>query len=128
MVGIKNNNNNLQVGNSRFAGIQLTEKKTNLLTTSIWEDENTHVYQLEVNGNVLTRRLDNHMVNGTKLLNVVVSLFFLEVILFFLSSKHGFLERGGVLFLDLESFVLGVSSPTNLVFLFRFYYKGIDKG
>ena len=40
------------------------------LSTTLWEEENTQVYQFEVNGVILTRRSDNSMVNGTKLLNV----------------------------------------------------------
>ncbi|KAJ3082547.1 hypothetical protein HK102_001608, partial [Quaeritorhiza haematococci] len=42
----------------------------NYLTTCAWDEEKTRVYQMEVNGTVLTRRVDNGMVNGTKLLNI----------------------------------------------------------
>ncbi|CDH49621.1 related to ascospore maturation 1 protein [Lichtheimia corymbifera JMRC:FSU:9682] len=40
------------------------------LTTSVWEDQNTLCYQVDVNGVCVARRQDNDMVNGTKLLNV----------------------------------------------------------
>ncbi|KAI8806782.1 transcription regulator HTH, apses-type DNA-binding domain-containing protein [Cladochytrium replicatum] len=40
------------------------------LSTSAWEDEGTNVYQLEVNDVLLTRRMDNDRINGTKLLNI----------------------------------------------------------
>ncbi|OZJ05898.1 hypothetical protein BZG36_00896 [Bifiguratus adelaidae] len=46
---------------------QITPK----LTTTVWDDENTMCYQVEVNGICVARRNDNQMVNGTKLLNVV---------------------------------------------------------
>lgn len=38
-----------------------------------WEDEGCLVYQMEVATTTLSRRLDNNMVNGTKLLNLAVS-------------------------------------------------------
>ncbi|KAI9315815.1 transcription regulator HTH, apses-type DNA-binding domain-containing protein [Dichotomocladium elegans] len=41
------------------------------LTTTIWEDQNTICYQMEVRNICVTRRGDNDMINGTKLLNVV---------------------------------------------------------
>ncbi|KAG0236915.1 hypothetical protein BGX31_003771 [Mortierella sp. GBA43] len=41
------------------------------LTNTIWEDEHTFCYQVDVKGVCVARRADNHMVNGTKLLNVV---------------------------------------------------------
>ncbi|KAI9255556.1 transcription regulator HTH, apses-type DNA-binding domain-containing protein [Sporodiniella umbellata] len=40
------------------------------LSTSLWEEENTVCYQVEVKGIPIARRQDNDMVNGTKLLNV----------------------------------------------------------
>ncbi|KAI8803963.1 hypothetical protein BJ742DRAFT_682558 [Cladochytrium replicatum] len=40
------------------------------LSTSAWEDEHTNVYQLEVKDVLLTRRMDNDRINGTKLLNI----------------------------------------------------------
>ncbi|CCK73064.1 Sok2p KNAG_0M02110 [Huiozyma naganishii CBS 8797] len=42
----------------------------NTLTTTLWEDENTVCYQVEVNSVCVVRRADNDFVNGTKLLNV----------------------------------------------------------
>ncbi|KAI9322311.1 hypothetical protein BX666DRAFT_602471 [Dichotomocladium elegans] len=41
------------------------------LTTTVWEDEGTVCYQVDAKGICVARRADNHMVNGTKLLNVV---------------------------------------------------------
>ncbi|KAJ8662815.1 hypothetical protein O0I10_000991 [Lichtheimia ornata] len=41
------------------------------LTTTAWEDEGTLCYQVDAKGICVARRADNHMVNGTKLLNVV---------------------------------------------------------
>ncbi|KAI9225694.1 MAG: transcription regulator HTH, apses-type DNA-binding domain-containing protein, partial [Piptocephalis tieghemiana] len=41
------------------------------LTTTLWEDENTVCYQVDAKGVCVARRQDNHMINGTKLLNVV---------------------------------------------------------
>jgi len=35
-----------------------------------WEDKNTFVFQLKVGTLTLSRRIDNHTVNGTKLLNI----------------------------------------------------------
>ncbi|EIE77742.1 hypothetical protein G6F55_007903 [Rhizopus delemar] len=40
------------------------------LTTTLWEDEGTVCYQVDVNGICVARRQDNDMINGTKLLNV----------------------------------------------------------
>ncbi|PSS28386.1 hypothetical protein M430DRAFT_47391 [Amorphotheca resinae ATCC 22711] len=40
------------------------------LTTSIFEEEGGLCYQVDVNGICVARREDNHMINGTKLLNV----------------------------------------------------------
>ncbi|KAJ1652257.1 hypothetical protein IWQ61_007369, partial [Dispira simplex] len=40
------------------------------LTTTLWEDEGTMCYQVDVRGYCVARRQDNNMVNGTKLLNV----------------------------------------------------------
>ncbi|KAI8884796.1 DNA-binding domain of Mlu1-box binding protein MBP1 [Backusella circina FSU 941] len=39
------------------------------LNTILWEDENTMCYQLECRGICVSRRQDNNMINGTKLLN-----------------------------------------------------------
>lgn len=41
------------------------------LTTFLWYNENTICYQLYVNGIYVSRRHDNNMINGTKLLNLV---------------------------------------------------------
>ncbi|KAF9302013.1 hypothetical protein BGZ74_005989 [Mortierella antarctica] len=41
------------------------------LTNTIWEDERTYCFQVDVKGVCVARRADNNMVNGTKLLNVV---------------------------------------------------------
>lgn len=40
------------------------------LSTSIWDDERTICYQVDVQGVCVARRQDNDMINGTKLLNV----------------------------------------------------------
>ncbi|KAI8997392.1 transcription regulator HTH, apses-type DNA-binding domain-containing protein [Pilobolus umbonatus] len=40
------------------------------ISTSLWDDEDTLCYQIDVGGICVTRRQDNDMVNGTKLLNV----------------------------------------------------------
>lgn len=40
------------------------------MITTMWEDEKTLCYQVEVNGVSVVRRADNDMINGTKLLNV----------------------------------------------------------
>ncbi|CEP08617.1 hypothetical protein [Parasitella parasitica] len=40
------------------------------ITTSLWDDEETVCYQVDVRGICVARRQDNDMVNGTKLLNV----------------------------------------------------------
>ncbi|KAG0042510.1 hypothetical protein BGZ83_000386 [Gryganskiella cystojenkinii] len=41
------------------------------LTHTVWEDERTFCFQVDVKGVCVARRSDNNMVNGTKLLNVV---------------------------------------------------------
>lgn len=41
-----------------------------MVTTTIWEVENSICYQVEVNDVAVVRRGDNNMINGTKLLNV----------------------------------------------------------
>ncbi|KAL2064083.1 hypothetical protein VTL71DRAFT_4577 [Oculimacula yallundae] len=41
------------------------------VTATLWEDEGTVCFQVDVKGTCVARREDNHMVNGTKLLNVV---------------------------------------------------------
>lgn len=40
------------------------------LTGTVWEDEGTICFQVEVSGICVARREDNHFINGTKLLNV----------------------------------------------------------
>ena len=40
------------------------------VTATLWEDEATLCFQIETNGICVARREDNHMINGTKLLNV----------------------------------------------------------
>ncbi|KAI2769602.1 hypothetical protein DTO012A8_5415 [Penicillium roqueforti] len=40
------------------------------VTATLWEDEGSLCYQVEAKGVCVARREDNHMVNGTKLLNV----------------------------------------------------------
>lgn len=40
------------------------------VTATLWEDEATLCFQVETNGICVARREDNHMINGTKLLNV----------------------------------------------------------
>ncbi|ORY65984.1 uncharacterized protein BCR38DRAFT_483648 [Pseudomassariella vexata] len=41
------------------------------VTATLWEDEGSFCFQVEARGICVARREDNHMVNGTKLLNVV---------------------------------------------------------
>lgn len=40
------------------------------LTATLWEDEGSLCFQVEAKGVCVARREDNHMINGTKLLNV----------------------------------------------------------
>ncbi|PBP17864.1 hypothetical protein BUE80_DR011377 [Diplocarpon rosae] len=40
------------------------------VTATLWEDEGTLCFQVDINGTCVARREDNHMINGTKLLNV----------------------------------------------------------
>lgn len=40
------------------------------VTATLWEDEGSLCYQVEARGICVARREDNHMINGTKLLNV----------------------------------------------------------
>jgi len=40
------------------------------VTATLWEDEGTLCFQVEVRGICVARREDDHMINGTKLLNV----------------------------------------------------------
>lgn len=40
------------------------------ITTTLWEDEGTLCFQVDVKGVCVARREDNNMINGTKLLNV----------------------------------------------------------
>ncbi|KAF2760048.1 apses-domain-containing protein [Pseudovirgaria hyperparasitica] len=40
------------------------------VTATLWEDEGTLCFQVEAKGICVARREDNHMINGTKLLNV----------------------------------------------------------
>ncbi|RPA79649.1 apses-domain-containing protein [Ascobolus immersus RN42] len=40
------------------------------VTAMLWEDEGSLCFQVEANGVCVARREDNHMINGTKLLNV----------------------------------------------------------
>ncbi|KAG9929528.1 apses-domain-containing protein, partial [Aureobasidium melanogenum] len=40
------------------------------VTATLWEDEGSLCFQVEANGICVARREDNHMINGTKLLNV----------------------------------------------------------
>jgi len=40
------------------------------ITATLWEDEGTLCFQVEISGICVARREDNHMINGTKLLNV----------------------------------------------------------
>lgn len=40
------------------------------ITTTLWEDEGTLCFQVEVKGICVARREDNNMINGTKLLNI----------------------------------------------------------
>ena len=39
---------------------------------SFWDEQKTNVLQLEHAGQLITKRLDNNMINGTKLLNLTV--------------------------------------------------------
>lgn len=40
------------------------------VTATLWEDEGSLCFQVAANGVIVARREDNHMINGTKLLNV----------------------------------------------------------
>lgn len=40
------------------------------VTATLWEDEGSLCFQVEAHGVCVARREDNHMINGTKLLNV----------------------------------------------------------
>lgn len=40
------------------------------VTATLWEDEGSLCFQVEAKGVCVARREDNHMINGTKLLNV----------------------------------------------------------
>ncbi|KAL8947479.1 MAG: hypothetical protein Q9222_006244 [Ikaeria aurantiellina] len=40
------------------------------VTATLWEDEGSMCFQVEAKGVCVARRDDNHMINGTKLLNV----------------------------------------------------------
>jgi enhanced filamentous growth protein 1 len=40
------------------------------VTATLWEDEGSLCFQVEAKGICVARREDNHMINGTKLLNV----------------------------------------------------------
>jgi protein SOK2 len=40
------------------------------VTATLWEDEGSLCFQVEAKGVCVARRVDNHMINGTKLLNV----------------------------------------------------------
>lgn len=40
------------------------------VTATLWEDEGSLCFQVEAQGVCVARREDNHMINGTKLLNV----------------------------------------------------------
>jgi hypothetical protein len=42
------------------------------LFVSYWDEQKTNVLQLEHCGQLITKRLDNQMINGTKLLNMTV--------------------------------------------------------
>ncbi|CCE64746.1 hypothetical protein TPHA_0I02430 [Tetrapisispora phaffii CBS 4417] len=73
------NNNNNEMNNFNKPNIILPTSVTPeigrnhtipRLTTILWKDEITVCYQVIANGVVVLRRADNHMVNGTKLLNV----------------------------------------------------------
>ncbi|WFD30111.1 hypothetical protein MSPP1_001127 [Malassezia sp. CBS 17886] len=49
---------------------QLPLASRHRVTTTLWEDEGTLCFQVDVKGVCVARRHDNNMVNGTKLLNV----------------------------------------------------------
>lgn len=40
------------------------------VTAALWEDEGVLIFQVQCRGVIVARREDNHMINGTKLLNV----------------------------------------------------------
>ncbi|OLL22070.1 Cell pattern formation-associated protein stuA, partial [Neolecta irregularis DAH-3] len=46
------------------------KSKSTSVTTALWEDEGTVVFQVDRDGAVVARREDNDFINGTKLLNV----------------------------------------------------------
>lgn len=57
-------------GTAPHYGAQMAMPGRHRVTTTLWEDEGTLCFQVDVKGVCVARRHDNNMVNGTKLLNV----------------------------------------------------------
>ncbi|WFC97623.1 hypothetical protein MYAM1_000340 [Malassezia yamatoensis] len=57
-------------GSASQYSTQLPMAGRHRVTTTLWEDEGTLCFQVDVKGVCVARRHDNNMVNGTKLLNV----------------------------------------------------------
>ncbi|KAI9281038.1 transcription regulator HTH, apses-type DNA-binding domain-containing protein [Sporodiniella umbellata] len=55
-------------GNASYPRLPLATRPR--LTTTLWKDEGTVCYQMDIRGICVARRQDNDMINGTKLLNV----------------------------------------------------------
>ncbi|KAG1446133.1 hypothetical protein G6F56_009672 [Rhizopus delemar] len=55
-------------GSTPYPRLPLTSRPR--LTTTLWKDEGTVCYQIDIRGICVARRQDNDMINGTKLLNV----------------------------------------------------------
>jgi len=72
----KNDKNNEKLGQSitrisqKKNEIQLKPNSIPNITLVPWAEQNTYVYQIEIEDKIVSRRFDNHFVNGTKLLNV----------------------------------------------------------
>jgi protein SOK2 len=62
--------NNAPAGNFDTTGQHNPPGMKPRVTATLWEDEGSLCFQVEARGICVARREDNHMINGTKLLNV----------------------------------------------------------
>jgi len=60
----------LPANNVLKKNISIKSSSVPRITLVPWVDRNTYVYQIEIGDKIVSRRFDNHFVNGTKLLNV----------------------------------------------------------
>ncbi|KAG4087467.1 hypothetical protein H8356DRAFT_1316077 [Neocallimastix lanati (nom. inval.)] len=69
---LMNNQNNSFININEKSLVKTTKNQSEepKLILIPWEDKNTFVFQLKVGTRTLSRRIDNHTVNGTKLLNI----------------------------------------------------------